>query len=81
VPSLLFRKRSNKRKGTHGVLSHVEGNLDVGLSGQVVDLGRLNGGDDGDEVGGVGQVCRSEKRAGSVSRKREERGGKENVPP
>jgi len=39
-----------------GVLGHVKGDLDVGLSTQVIDLGGEDLGNDVDEAGGVGQV-------------------------
>jgi hypothetical protein len=39
-----------------GVLGHVEGDLDVGLGTQVVDLGGEDLGDDMDQAGRVGQV-------------------------
>lgn len=42
---------------THGVLGHVKRDLDVRLSSEVVDLGRLDRRDDRDEVGRVRQVC------------------------
>jgi hypothetical protein len=39
-----------------GVLGHIEGNLDVGLGTQVVDLGGEDLGDDVNQAGRVGQI-------------------------
>ena len=50
-----------KTKGSNGidvssVLRHIEGNLDMGLSTQVVDLGGENLGDDVNQASRVGQI-------------------------
>lgn len=55
--STSFRKTRPHKWETYRVLSHVERDLDVRLSSQVVDLGRLNRRDDSDQVGRVRQVC------------------------
>lgn len=42
---------------THSVLCHVEGDLDVRLSGEIVDFGRLHRRNDVNQVGSIGQIC------------------------
>lgn len=51
------------------VLGHVEGDLDVRLSAQVVNLGREDLGDDVDEAGRVSQVTVVKAHLGVYSRK------------
>lgn len=51
-----YLQRVEKGGPTNSVLGHVEGNLDMRLSSQVVHLSGLDRRHDVDQVGGIGQI-------------------------